>query len=115
MNGVLAVAFLLSILVQLNDPDPFRWIVIYALAMVACALELLGRGHWALPAATVLVAGIWAATLAPSVIGRVPFLAMFGSWEMHDASIERSREMYGLLAIVVWMVAIVVAAARRNP
>jgi hypothetical protein len=113
-NGLMAIAFLFSILVQLNDPDPFRWIAVYALALIACGLELLDRSHWSLPAAAGLIAGIWAVSLAPLVLGHVPFFAMFGDWEMHDVGIERSREMYGLLGIVIWMAVLVMAAARRR-
>jgi hypothetical protein len=113
-NGLMAIAFLFSILVQLNDPDPLRWIVIYALALVACGIELFGRGHWAFPAAVGVVAGVWAVSLTPRVLGQVPFFAMFGDWEMRDVGIELSREMYGLFAILIWMAVLVIAVTRRR-
>ena len=55
----------------------------------------------------------WAATLAPRVVGRVPFSDMFGAFEMKDVGIEESREMYGLLIIAAWM-ALIALRARRH-
>lgn len=100
---VLLLAFLFSIVVQFNDPDPLIWVAIYGLAAVACVLRLLGRGHWGFPAGVGAVAVLWAVTLAPHVLGRVPFLDMFAAFEMKDLGVEESREMYGLLIIAVWM------------
>ena len=113
-NAMAAMAFVFSVLVQFNDPDPLRWVVIYTLAVVACVMEFLGRGHWSVPAATGVIAGAWALSLSPEVLGRVPFVSMFGDWEMHDVGIELSREMYGLFAIMIWMAALVIAGGRRG-
>jgi hypothetical protein len=35
--------------VQVNDPDPARWIAVYALAAAACLLSLLRRMQWTRP------------------------------------------------------------------
>jgi hypothetical protein len=75
-------------------------------------LGLLGRGHWACPAVVGLVAAVWAARIAPRVLSQVPFLAMFDAFEMENAGIEESREMYGLVFIATWMVVLAVRAAR---
>jgi len=45
----------------------------------------------------------WAATIAPRVIGQVPFLDMFKEFEMKDIGVEESREMYGLILVGGWM------------
>ena len=111
-DWVMVVAFLFSIVVQFNDPDSFAWIAIYGLAAGASVLGLLGRGHWACPAVVGLVAAVWAARIAPGVLSQVPFLAMFGAFEMENAGIEESREMYGLVFIATWMVVLAVRAAR---
>jgi hypothetical protein len=52
-------------------------------------------------------------TIAPRVLGRVPFLDMFNEFEMRDLGIEESREMYGLLMIASWMTALALSARRR--
>jgi Na+-translocating ferredoxin:NAD+ oxidoreductase RnfD subunit len=98
--------------VQLNDPDPFRWIAVYALAAAACLLSLLRRLHWSFPALLCTSTLAWAATLAPRVVGRVPFGDMFGAFEMKNVGIEESREMYGLLIIGAWMAVLTVRARR---
>jgi hypothetical protein len=105
--------FTLGAVVQVNDPDPARWIAMYALAAAACLLSPLRRIHWTLPALLGAVALAWALTLAPRVVGRVPFREMFGDFEMRTVGIEESREMYGLLVIAAWMAVLTVRAQRR--
>jgi hypothetical protein len=109
-DAVFLLAFTASVIVQYNDPDPLLWMLMWGAAAAACALMLARRLHWALPAAVGLVALVWAATLAPGVIGQVPFTSMFGAFEMKSAGIEESREMYGLLLIAGYMAVLAVRA-----
>ena len=111
-DAVMLLLFTFGAIVQVNDPDPARWIAVYALAALACLLSLLGRMHWTFAAILCLVALAWAATLVPRVVGRVPFGDMFGAFEMKNVGIEESREMYGLLIIAAWM-AVLALRARR--
>ena len=112
-NGVMSLLFAFAVVVQINDPDPFAWMAIYAFACVACVLAVFRRGHWLLPASVGAVAIIWTVTIAPRVLGRVPFLDMFNEFEMRDVGIEESREMYGLLMIAAWMTILALGAHRR--
>jgi hypothetical protein len=100
-DGIFLLLFAFSVVVQVNDPDPLPWIAIYGAAALACLMS--SSAHWTFPVAIGIVALAWAATLAPNVIGRVPFLEMFEEFEMKDAGVEESREMYGLLLIAGWM------------
>jgi len=113
-NAIMCLAFLLSVIVQFNDPDPLTWVSIYGAAMLVCGFEVRRRVHPLIPAAIALVALIWAATIAPRVIGQVPFGAMFAEFEMKDVGVEESREMYGLVLIALWMIAVASAAWRRR-
>ena len=113
-NAVLLLAFAASVIVQLNDPDPLGWMAIYGVAAAVCGLELKRRTRVWLPALLAAVALAWAATIAPRVLGKVPFGAMFEAFEMKDLAVEESREMYGLLLIGVWMAAVSLAAWRRQ-
>lgn len=113
IDAVLLALFVFSIVVQFNDPDPLRWVLLYAAAGAATLLVLLRRPSAWLPGAVAVVSFAWAATLAPRVIGRVRFLDMFGAFEMKNIGIEESREMYGLLFVGVWMLVLVVRATRR--
>jgi hypothetical protein len=103
--------FTLGAVMQVNDPDPIRWVGVYALAAATYLLSLLRRMYWPLPALLCTVALAWAATLAPRVVGRVPFREMFGAFEMRTVGIEESREMYGLLILAAWTAALAVRGA----
>ena len=111
-DAVMLLLFTFGAVVQVDDPDPVRWIAVYALAAAACLLSLLGRMHWALSALLCAITLAWAATLAPRVVGRVPFGEMFGAFEMRNVGIEESREMYGLLIIAAWTAVLALRAWR---
>jgi len=114
-NWVMTAAFLFSVAVQYNDPDPLRWIVLYGLAVLACVLCTLGQHSWYLPAAVGATAFGWAASLAPDVVGRTSFGEMFQSFEMINTVVEEAREMGGLLIVAAWMSVLVIAAKKPNP
>jgi amino acid transporter len=114
INLVMAALFVFGAVVQFNDPDKFVWIVIYLLAAGVCVLAYR-RPAVVWPAALVALGClVWAATLGPDVLGQIPFGDMFGAWEMRNIGIERSREMYGLVIIAAWMVAIALNAFRSR-
>jgi hypothetical protein len=102
-DAVFLLMFAFSVVVQANDPDPLPWMLIYGAAAVACLLSIAGRLPWLLPVITGIIALAWAATIAPRVVGQVPFQDMFAEFEMKDIGVEESREMYGLLLIGGWM------------
>ena len=113
-NVVAAVLFAASVAVQLNDPDPLPWMAIYGGAVIIALLEIIRRVRPVFPALLSVTALAWAATIAPRVIGRVPLAEMFGAFEMKNAGVEESREMYGLLLVALWMAAVAIAAWRRG-
>lgn len=113
-NLVMLLLFAGSALLQLNDPDPVAWVAVYAAAAVICAVELRGPVRPLYPALLSLTALAWAATIAPRVLGKVPFGAMFAEFEMRDLGVEESREMYGLLIVAVWMAAVALTTWRRD-
>src|SRR5262245_2498457 len=102
-NWLMIAAFLFSVAVQYNDPDPIRWMLVYGLAALACVLKLRGQLSWYFPAALGAAALVWAASIAPRVIGKTTFGAMFQSWHMISEVVEEAREMGGLLIVAAWM------------
>jgi hypothetical protein len=112
VDGLFLLLFAFSVVVQVNDPDPLRWIAIYSVAGLACLMA--EHLHWFVFSAIGIVALAWATTLAPNIIGRVPFLEMFQEFEMKSAAVEESREMYGLLLIAGWMTVLAVRAFSRS-
>ena len=113
-NLVLALMFAFAVVVQVNDPDPISWMAIYGAAAVVCFLELRNGSRWWSPAIVGIIAVIWAATIAPRVIGSVPFGEMFSEFEMKNEGVEESREMYGLLIVAAWMFAVAARSARSS-
>ncbi|MGD8279188.1 MAG: transmembrane 220 family protein [Gemmatimonadota bacterium] len=116
-NGLMLLAFLASVAVQYNDPDPLRWVVIYGAAALACARAVTGRSGWILPALVGAAALVWALSLAPGVLGRVGFGELFEAFEMKDVRVEVGREFGGLMIIVGWMAVLLLAwrAGARTP
>lgn len=115
LNYVMLAAFVLSVAVQYNDPDPLVWMLVYGAAAAACLLFALRRLPWAVPAAVGLVALVWLAALVPDVLGKVGFGEMFESIQMKDPRVEVGREAGGLFLIVAWMAVLAVAARRAAP
>jgi transmembrane protein TMEM220 len=104
--------FALSVVVQFNDPDPIRWSAMYAAAALVCLLSLIGRVTKWQPLVVGAIALVWALTIAPRVVGKVNPGEMFSAWEMKNAGVEESREMYGLLLVSFWMALVAVRAER---
>jgi hypothetical protein len=113
LDAIFALLFVVAVIVQFNDPDPLRWVLIYAAAAWASFLAAVGRPSRALASAVAAASLLWAATIVPRVVGKVPFGDMFGAWEMKNVGIEESREMYGLLLIALWMATIAMRGRRR--
>lgn len=112
-NVVVLLVFGFGIVVQFNDPDPWRWVVVYALGAAACVQELLRRGSWRLPALATAITVAWAATIVPRAMG-VGFGEMVEEFEMKDLRIEEAREMWGLLIIAGWCALVAMAAWQRQ-
>ena len=113
-NGLFLLMFAFSAIVQINDPDPLLWIAIYVAAVVVCGLEMRQRAPWWAAPLVGVMALLWASTIAPRVLGVVPFTSMFQEFEMKDFGVEESREMYGLTIVAVWMLAIAWVGSRRR-
>jgi len=112
-NVVMLGMFLLSTVVQFNDPDAPVWIAIYAAAAIVTAVEIRRRAPFLVAAALALIALTWSAYIGHRVHG-IRFFSLFAHWEMKDIHIEEAREMYGLLIVALWMTAIGIAAWRRR-
>jgi hypothetical protein len=117
LNGLMAALLAYASIVNVNDPDALRWVVMYGAAALTAAVAAFrpARLPWVVPAAMAVVAGVWAATLAPHVLGHVRWAQLWESYEMKDAMVEEGREFYGLGIAAVWMVVVALtrAFARR--
>lgn len=113
-NLVMLIAFVFGVIVQYNDPDPARWMAIYGAAAVACGLFASGNKLWIVPAIVLVVAVIWAATLAPAALGKVGFTELFEAFEMKDERVEIGREFGGLSIIAAWMLVLTIVSFRAK-
>lgn len=103
VNWVMVALFAVSVVVQLNDPDPWRWIAIYGAASAACLLARPGRAGWLAPA---IVA------IAPRTLPNLVIRDLVKPMQEKTPAIEESRELLGLVIISVWMGVLVLARAR---
>lgn len=104
INFILTLIFLLFAFVQINDPDPIVWILIYGNMAVLCVLAMFKMRFIYWLAATIVLYGIYAALL------------INGAWEwlqspdrsllfddlakMQYPYIEETREFLGLLICI---------------
>jgi hypothetical protein len=105
--------FALAAAVQLNDPDPIRWIAVYGLAAIISGYAAVTR----VPrrAAIVLAAAAlaWAAVIGLGGPSGEEYRQMFQAWEMRSPGIEEARETTGLVIVAAWMLALVMRDRRR--
>jgi transmembrane protein TMEM220 len=111
VNLVLAVMFLLFAFVQINDPDPVVWILIYGAMAVTCVLAAF---HHYSKAFKIAMAILMVAYLAYSLV----YIPGFMEWlaqpdrsvlfddiaKMQHLYIEEAREFLGLMICVVVLI-----------
>ncbi len=109
LNGVVAALVVVSALVQYNDPDPARWMILYG-AAGAVAVTAAVRGSVPLAASATLgiIALAWGAALALGVPSPDIYMSMFAAWEMKSVAVEEAREASGLFIIGAWMAVLAV-------
>jgi len=112
---VLSLVFLVFAGLQLNDPDPVPWMLVYVAISISCALVAFGRHpKWWLWGVTAVV-GAWMAYASPAFFrwagGGFPAIA--GQMEDARPIIEETREFLGLLLAFAMMLALLWAARKR--
>ncbi len=112
-NRIMAMLFVISAILQFNDPDALRWAAIYGAAGFACLAAGRFRYAWPLPTAVGLLTLVWAVWLSP-VLTQVGFRDLARSMHAENPSIELGRELLGLLIVHVWMAVLVVVSLRER-
>ncbi len=112
-NIAFLAVFVGAAAVQLNDPDPWRWIAIYAAGTANCLLYGRVRWAWVPSAAVGLVAAAWGGVLLSKVWRVVSVGDLFQKMHMKGGAVEVGREAVGLMIVFLWMFSLV-AAQRRN-
>jgi hypothetical protein len=110
---VMALLFAFAAALQFNDPDPIRWIAMYAAACaVSLAMYFKLRAVPAIPLAVLAIAIVWAAMIAFGGPPASEYGHMFDAWEMKSPSVEEAREASGLLIVAAWMSVLVIRTRR---
>lgn len=114
VNALFALLFAVGAGVQLNDPDPARWICIYLAASLACLCWRRTRYDWVLAGVVAASSVTWALGMALSISEWVRPTAMFQPMEAHGGPVEEGRELFGLGIIAFWMVWLTIAGRRAR-
>ena len=96
---IIALLFLSFALVQYNDPDPLRWMLLYGAVAVLYGLAALGRTHRRLALAGLIVALVWATTYVPAFLDWLNMGApsIVGTMKAEILYVELTREFLGLV------------------
>lgn len=117
LHGAFAALFVLSVVVQYNDPDPLPWALLYGGAAVFALAAVFGAPSPTGAATLLLLAGLWALSLAPSFGAFLSRDLSQTRFEMHvgDLVEEEARECGGLLLVcIASIVQVMDANARRR-
>lgn len=110
--GLVAALFAYAAFLQLNDPDPLLWVVIYLVAAGVAALTASNHpAPTSFAGGTALIALAWAAFIGSKVYGDGSVQPMFPQQQMTGWLIidtEEGREMGGLLVIATAMALLVI-------
>lgn len=108
LNLLLAVLFLLFAFVQVNDPDPVIWILIYGVMAVACIMAAFRKYY---PLAHVVVLIVYIAYSFEFVSGVAEWFRSDDKSMLFDdiakmqyPYIEESREFLGLMICILVLI-----------
>jgi len=105
VNFILAIMFLGFAFLQLNDPDPALWIVIYGVMAVFCIAAMFEVYSRKAILAVIIIYGIYSLFYIPGVMEwmrQEDRSALFDDVaKMEHLYIEESREFLGLLICII--------------
>ncbi len=105
----MALLFVPCVLLQYNDPDPIRWMLLYGTAaVITVGLALaVGAGptrRFAVAGVLVgLVAAVWCLYLVPGIWGKVTLGDALRKMSEKGGAVEQEREVGGLAITALWL------------
>lgn len=99
LQVALAVILLLAAAVQLNDPDPLYWTVVYAAAAAVVAGSAFGRFERSIASlvtGAVLAGMLWSAAGFLAYLKSGDYGSIFGGMLASKPYVEETREFLGL-------------------
>lgn len=111
---LLAVFFVGFAYVNLNDPDPFKWVAAYASTAILFAFAAFGRADRRIVGSLALSFFLWMCTLLPGMVDWVSVGLPSITDEMQATAphIEVVREFLGLLIAVLALAVLLFATPR---
>ena len=113
MNLFAAAAFICCALVQLNDPDPWLWSGLYALAALISGIGVFTPVPGVLSGGLALLSAVWMLQLSPA-LWDVRFLELVMDAQMVRPQVEVAREFGGLGLVAFCMSLNALNGARRR-
>jgi hypothetical protein len=110
---VLAVLFSVSVGLQVNDPDPIRWMVLYGAAGIVCALLPARRTASYAGFAVGAVGTVWGGYLTSQVYDKLVLGDLFLRMSEKGGAVEVGREAGGLVIVAVSLLLLSAYRARR--
>ena len=102
-HGFLIVLFIVFAGVQINDPDPWGWVVIYLGVSLAIILYMMGKDHLIVPLAGGVISLVGMILLIPDFISWLQEGAptITGSMKATEPHIELTREFLGFIIAAI--------------
>ena len=115
LNRLVAVAFVLCILLQLNDPDPGLWMFTYSVPLLGCILWEKGSLGRIQSGVVSILALLAACFLVRSIPASASLAEALSGWQMGDGHAEVLRESGGLVLVAVWMAVLTKVRPTKAP
>jgi hypothetical protein len=118
LNLLLALMFMAFAFVQVNDPDPIIWIVIYGVMAVTCILAAFGlyfrKAMWVMLAALAAYSLFYIGGVKEWLMSEDKAALFDELAKMEHLYIEETREFLGLMICLITLVFHLVRSARRG-
>lgn len=110
----LATLFCVCVGLQVNDPDPVRWMAIYGVAAVVCGVLPAHRMLAFVALAVALAAGTWATYLASHVANQLELSDLWMKMSEKGGAVEVGREAGGLALVSFSLIVASIFRATRS-
>lgn len=106
-NIIFCILFLVSAILQYNDPDPYLWMPIYLFVAILCALAAKGRFFPGLYLAGIFAYGMYAVFLLVKEDGMLDWMQQHEAENIAQSMkathpwIENTREFFGLVIMIL--------------
>lgn len=111
INVVMCLVFVLCVVVQVNDPDPMFWVIVYGYSAVVTGMAAANR-YTVLAAIGVPLYLVGVVYYMPG--WNVDSILLLREAKMNSPEVELAREAFGLLICAAWMGVLAVVGHKRG-